>query len=409
MQGFKPVGLYFHINSLDIPSMKYYETLFEEYIQSAKKYNLHPELASYFSKFPPNIKQLNNLIFYGPGGSGKYTQLLLFLEKYSPSRLKYINRITAAQADKGTAQHQKQKEKHVFTYKISDIHYEIDMSLLGVEPKKIWNTCYSEIVDIISMKPEKSGFIVCRNFHQVHSELLDVFYSYMQKSNTINNNIHIVFILLTEHVSYLPNNILDCCYLISVKRPSLDKYIDIIRQKQSLTCSTLNPAHGLHTQFINRIRSKKESIEYGQMQNAIQNINQLTPESIVNLKELQSLGLVSSLNKLPKDIFNIVCDNIIQQMENHQTLNYTEFRDHLYDILIYGLDITDCIWYILYYFIHHEYLKNADINAVTDYIDQFLKYYNNNFRPIYHLESMFFYLITIIHGYPSSRGHIRTY
>jgi hypothetical protein len=391
--------------------MKYYETLFEEYIQSAKKYNLHPELTHCFSKFPTNIKKLNNLIFYGPCGSGKYTQLLLFLEKYSPSRLKYINKITAAQADKGGSQHQKQKEKHVFTYKISDIHYEIDMSLLGVEPKKLWNTCFCEIVDIISMKPEKSGFIVCRNFHQVHGELLDVFYSYMQKSNTINNNIHIVFILLTEHVSYLPNNILDCCYLISVKRPSLDKYVDILQQKKANACNVLNTStsSGPHTQFINRIRLKRDSIENSQIDMAIQNINQLTPESIVNLKELSSLGLVSSLNKLPKDIFNIVCDDIIQYMENHTTMNYTEFRDHLYDILIYGLDITDCIWYILYYFIHNEYLKHADVNAVMDYIDQFLKYYNNNFRPIYHLESMFFYLITIIHGYPSSRGHIRTY
>jgi len=372
------------------------------------KYNLHPELSEYFSKFPSNIKQLNNMIFYGPGGSGKYTQLLLFLEKYSPSKLKYINKITASVADKNnsssSAQQQK-KEKHMFIYKISDIHYEIDMSLLGVEPKKLWNTCFCEIVDIISMKPEKAGFIVCRNFHQVHSELLDVFYSYMQKSNTLNNNICIVFILLTEHVSYLPNSILDCCHLVSVKRPSLDKYIDVIQQKRPIACNALTENIPSHIQFINRIRLKKDSVESEQIYQAIQNMNQLTPESIVNLKELHSLGLASSLGKLPKDIFNIVCDNIIEYMENHRALNYTEFRDHLYDILIYGLDITDCIWYILYYFIHHKYLENADMNALTDYINQFLKYYNNNFRPIYHLESMFFYLITIIHGYPSCRNH----
>jgi hypothetical protein len=28
-----------------------------------------------------------------------------------------------------------------------------------------------------------------------------------------------------------------------------------------------------------------------------------------------------------------------------------------------------------------------------------LKYYNNNYRPIYHLESILFYLITKIHAY----------
>jgi len=29
----------------------------------------------------------------------------------------------------------------------------------------------------------------------------------------------------------------------------------------------------------------------------------------------------------------------------------------------------------------------------------FLKYYNNNYRPIYHLESYLFYLMRIIHGF----------
>jgi len=47
----------------------------------------------------------------------------------------------------------------------------------------------------------KTGIIVCKNFHKIHSELLDVIYSYFQKNF---NNIFLHFILITEHVSFLP-------------------------------------------------------------------------------------------------------------------------------------------------------------------------------------------------------------
>ena len=41
---------------------------FEEYINVAD--NLHPKLNKIFAKFPKKIGQLQNVIFYGPNGSG---------------------------------------------------------------------------------------------------------------------------------------------------------------------------------------------------------------------------------------------------------------------------------------------------------------------------------------------------
>ena len=67
--------------------MKFHETHFEEYI---KKENLHPKLEKiYNNNFPKTINKLGNLIFYGPSGVGKYTQMLNSIKKYSPSDLKY--------------------------------------------------------------------------------------------------------------------------------------------------------------------------------------------------------------------------------------------------------------------------------------------------------------------------------
>jgi len=68
------------------------------------------------------------------------------------------------------------------------------MSLLGCNSKLLWHEIYQQLVDIISAKTEKSGIIVCKEFHNIHSELLENFYSYMQNNN--DSSINIKFILL---------------------------------------------------------------------------------------------------------------------------------------------------------------------------------------------------------------------
>ena len=96
------------------------------------------------------------------------------------------------------------------------------MSLLGCNPKLLWNDIYLQIVDIITAKKEKSGIIVCKNFQDIHSELLDNFYSYMQSNNLCS--LDLKFILITEEISFIPENILNCCEIITISRPSKSKY-----------------------------------------------------------------------------------------------------------------------------------------------------------------------------------------
>jgi len=350
--------------------MKYYETHYDEYLRSAKQLDLHSELDPVREKMPSDLNQLGNLILYGPMGSGKYTQMLRLIEAYSPSRLKYDKKITA------------QTDKLSYIYRISDIHYEVDLSLLGCESKRLWNECFFQIVDIVSMKPDKAGIIVCKNFHAIHSELLDVFYSYMQHCNTLT--IHLVFCILTEHVSFIPNNITQCCKMISIRRPSKSDYLQLCK-------ITENPNKMVNSAtFVSKISTPTIRVRT----NATPIMDEIAPESILNLKEIHEFSMVGKAEDLPRDTFNIVCDGIIHQLLNHRSLKFAEFRDHLYDILLYGLDITDCLWYILYHFIKTGKFKDPkSISNIMSKTYTFLKYYNNNYRPIYHLESIFFYII----------------
>ena len=320
--------------------MKFLESHFEEYINAVSNYNLHPKLDKCFFRFPDALDKLGNLIYYGPSGVGKYSQMVHSIKKYSPTDLKYEKKLSITY------------DKKQYFFKISDIHYEIDMSLLGCNSKLLWHDIYQQIVDILSAKTDKMGIIVCKNFHNIHSELLENFYSYMQENNS--SAINIKFILLTEEISFIQDSILNCCEVIYISRPTKVAYTKCIKQKFP---------------------------------------SELKVENIANIKYLHV-----NVNDLMCP-HKIMCDKILKEMIEINELKFLKFRDLLYDIFIYHLDITDCIWYILTNLIELKKIHRSDISKILLKTYNFLKYYNNNYRPIYHLESYLFYLTGIIHKY----------
>jgi len=369
--------------------MKYYETTFDEYITSVEKCNLHPELLPIWSNIPLNIYLLNHMILYGPPGCGKYSQVLYFLKKYSPSQLKYNTKIIC------------NTDKQQYIFQISDIHYEIDMSLLGCNSKIVWHEIFNQITDIISVKQEKIGIIICKNFHMIHTELLEIFYSYMQNNHFYTNNIKILFFILTEHISFIPNKILYSSKLLKIKRPSLEKYNVLMDfNKNEIDTNKTFQEH------ISKINDSPTTIT--NEPNGI--LNGITPDCIVNIKEIRSFTLIEKIDELPNDVFNIICDTIISDLSNPSGIVMTTFRDKLYDILTYNLDINECLWYILSHFIHKMNKDNTPILSANDTTDiltksySFLKYFNNNYRPIFHLESIMYYMINKIHKYESRIG-----
>lgn len=366
--------------------MKLYETHYEEYLHALQKYNLHPELDVVMSNLPDKLCNMNNFIVYGATGVGKYTQILNIIQRHSPTRLKYDKKMKI------------QTEKVEYDYRISDIHYEVDMSLLGCNSKQLWHEIFFQIVDIVSVKPDRCGIILCKNFHTIHNELLNVFYSYMQHVKTYHSSIVLKFIIMTEHISFLPNNIINICQIVAVKRPTIQQYADM-QQCNTESGTILTWGSATNDAFTKQIAGKRKYFtqELETKHNIIQSID---ANGIINAKELYSFSLIQSPEQIPKDIFNIICDNIIREIMNHRTLKYSEFRDSLYDILIYNLDVSECVWYVLYHFICEKYLVKSNMRELLDKVYTFLKYYNNNYRPIYHLESIFYTILINVHQYP---------
>jgi hypothetical protein len=319
--------------------MKFYETHFEEYINENNRMNLHSKLDKIYDKFPKTLQELKNLIFFGPNGTGKYTQMLKSIKKYSPTELKYEKKISLTY------------NKQQYFFKISDIHYEVDMSLLGCNSKLLWHEIYQQIIDIISAKTDKSGIIICKYFHDIHNELLENFYSYMQQNTYAS--IDIKFILITEEISFIPDNILNCCEIINISRPSKTSYIKCIKSK-------------LPVKFKS--------------------------ENITNIKILHINNEDLMLQ------YKIICNKIIHNLININDLQFLKFRDILYDMFIYNLDITDCIWYILSSLVEQKKITKEQLSDILIKTYCFFQYYNNNYRPIYHVENYLLYLVKKIHN-----------
>ena len=321
--------------------MKFFETHFEEYINENNRFDLHPKLNKLYKKLPNSITDLPNLIFFGPSGTGKYTQMLKSIKKYSPTELKYEKKISLI------------FNKQQYFFKISDIHYEVDMSLLGCNSKILWHEIYQQIIDILSAKTEKSGIIVCKYFQDINSELLENFYSYMQQQNN-DMSIHLKFIIITEEISFIPDNIINSCEIINVNRPTKNAYVKCIKKNI--------PAN-------------------------------IKPENITNIKILHIYNENLMLQ------YKIICDKIIKNIINIDELQYLKFRDILYDTFIYNLDISDSIWYILFKLIEEKKIKKEHLSLIMIKTYTFFQYYNNNYRPIYHLENYILYLAKIIHNF----------
>lgn len=374
--------------------MKYYETTFEEYTNAVDTYNLHPELLPQLTQFPANVHQFKNVILYGPSGVGKYSQALKMIKRYSPSGLKYDKKLsitnekyekktkkavtpTTEEKPKGKTKTVSYTKKLDYTYRISDIHYEIDMSTLGCNSKNVWHDIFFQIVDIVSIKPEKVGIILCKNFHAIYNELLDVFNSYVRHP-LHHYNIQIHFVLLTEHIGFIPDNILQACEVINVARPTKDAYLQMVHCQEPSISRGLLP------------KPTSENIE--------ERMKQIDSNSLINSKEIYLLQNTKDVQDIPENVFDIITHNIIELILAPEKIKIAELRNHLYDLLIYNVDVPECICFIFFELVERNAIsKESRISDTLRQIFIFFKYFNNNYRSIYHLESIVFFLIHKIH------------
>ena len=301
--------------------MKYKESVFDDYISDKSIHSA--KTIDYLQK---NIN--NNLIVYGPPGTGKYTMILNALSKISESKLKYSKKIYV------------NNEKIQIVLNLSDVHYELDMSTLVYNSKILWNDIYQQIMDSRCSTNHNHKIILCKYFHEINNELLDNFYNYMQDTN-------MTFILITEELSFIPDNIFNLCKTVNIKTPTNKAY--------------------------NTILDIKRHIPYS---------------PVINIK-----------NPNIKPEYIKICDNIIKYMLDMPQFNYLIFRTHVYELLIYNLNIPSSLWYILNYFITTHHIPGNNVSNVLKTTIECLHKYNNNYHNIFHLEYYLCYLITQIHSH----------
>tara|TARA_B110000259_G_scaffold188344_2_gene246612 strand:- start:3048 stop:4121 length:1074 start_codon:yes stop_codon:yes gene_type:complete len=341
---------------------------FSTLLDKSKSNIINNKYTDYISKLSDDIVLMPNFILYGPPGTGKYTESLKIIEKYSPSYLKYERKLTVSSS----------KNEHVL--KISDIHYEIDLENMTCNSKILFNDVYNNIIDAIQSSSAKTGIILCKNFHEINNEIIEFFYSYMQKS--LINNITLRFILLTEHISFIPANIQDLCKTLYYSKLSYSNYMKLSNANNK------------------KLLSSKQKMDA--------NTDKLTAPFISNISSINLLKYLD-INSESENMINhkrSICDKIIHIIIStnlkEPKISYNNIRNILYDLLINDLNFYDCTYYIIDAVIRKKIEMsggNIDSGFITKILERvclLFKYYNNNYRPIYHLEAFILYLIKLV-------------
>lgn len=272
---------------------------------------LHPEI------FTNDIQELKNIIFFGKRGIGKYYQSLQFIKQYSPSHLKYNKKMFI---------------NDDFYIKLSDIHFEVDMSTLGCNFKTLWDMIQKQIKNSMESTKLEKGIILCKNFHLTNKELVSNFKNLMMRN--------IIYVINTEHVGFIPNDLISNFHIIPMK-----KVIKKITNKNKHYSDNLKV---LHTPHLNQ----NNNIEY-----------------------------------IEHKYINIIIDYL---EKNKTTFEYKVLREHIYNLLIYQCYIDEAIWKFYSHFSAN--IAESETISIINEIYKFFKLFNNNYRPIFHLEKIILFI-----------------
>lgn len=283
--------------------------------------SFHPYLETENEVLKLPLDEIQNLIFYGNKGIGKYYQALIYIKKFSPSKLKYSKKMYI--------------NNHDYYIKISDIHFEIDISTLGCNCKILWSDIQKQILDSMLSLNLSKAIILCKNFHEINKDLLLNFKNIMIPNCS--------YIFLTEHVGFFPAKILQKSEIIlfrNIKKKTLNKFDTTTNKSENLLAYKYPKLKSNHT--IRYIDEKYITI------------------------------IIDYLNN------------------NNETFSYLKLRENIYNLLIYQCNIENCIWHLLNYYIMSSTINNLESVIIELY--NFFRLYNYNYRPIFHIEYIILYI-----------------
>jgi len=123
-----------------------------------------------------------NYLIYGPSNTSKYETAKKICMEISPSKLNYSRKVELDIND------------NLYYFTITDVHIEIDFEILGKNSYNVWISFYNYMCEICI---NKKYYIICKNFHYIKCELLEIFHIFLRNKN-------INFIICTQHISYIP-------------------------------------------------------------------------------------------------------------------------------------------------------------------------------------------------------------
>ena len=170
--------------------------------------------------------QGDHTIVHGPCPSANRAYALEMLRPLSPSDLQYDRKIVY------------HGEKHAVNIMLSDVHYEIDMSVLGKSARTVWHQIYATIIDSIKASCTKRAIIMCKSFDGCCADLVRVFFSYLQRPMLMP--VQTSFVILTSHFAFLPSSITSRCRAVSAPSKLLgaNKFTPTPLCKRVLRCIT---------------------------------------------------------------------------------------------------------------------------------------------------------------------------
>ena len=335
-----------------------------EIINDNSVYSFNKELLAIINDENTNVSKYNkfsNYIFYGPPCSYKYKSALKLIQYFSPSSLKYEKKLYIS------------VPKTEFYIKISDIHYEIDIENFIYNSKSLWNDIYNIIYNSIASSDVKKGYIVLRNFDKINCDLLDLLYNYMQRE--LFSTILIRFIIITECISFIPDKIINVSKIL---------YFSKLTKKNIYALSNKANKQFFKSKSIEDKNAAKNNDPMLDLETLIYKVNNPNIYSILDIS--------NNINYI--EHHKSICETYISTLTSNN-YNIRNIRTLLYDILIYNLNSQECFFYIIQNLILR---KIINVNTISDLIIHsliFFKNYNNNYRPIFHLESFTLYLIEL--------------
>ena len=195
----------------------------------------------------------------------------------------------------------------------------------------------------------------------------------MQKE--LFSTLNIKYIIITECVSFIPMKIINICKILN--------FAKLNKKNIHALCNKTNKQFFKKLNLSNIVTKDIPCTTVDSIYNKVNNPNIFTYLDISNnLKYIEQ--------------HSAICDTYINIICNNNNYNITNIRTLLYDILINHLNSHECFFYIIQSLIVNKLINTNKISDLIFNSIFFLKNYNNNYRPIFHLESFTLYLIELI-------------